>query len=149
MDRSWEYRFRESLKCFPLCLSPSLPDWYHFLYRVVLHAFAPLLPRTCLHSSSVNVATAAPCLWRSHMCLALDSQVRRTARIQRKYVKTMQFHPIIVRFSYVNSAASDVSGPSRAGLRTLFSHAVMHASPPGARAARREGGVEPVRSSCR
>lgn len=36
-------------------------------------------------------------------------QVRRTARIQRKYVKAMQFHPIIVRLSYVNSAASDVS----------------------------------------
>ena len=41
---------------------------------------------------------------------ALAWQVRRTARIQRKYVKIMQFHPIIVRFSYVNSAASDVSG---------------------------------------
>lgn len=49
---------------------------------------------------------------------ALAWQVRRTARIQRKYVKTMQFHPIIVRLSYVNSAASDVSG-RRANLRTL------------------------------
>ncbi|CAM9455743.1 unnamed protein product [Ectocarpus sp. 4 AP-2014] len=34
-------------------------------------------------------------------------EVRRTARIQRKYFKTMQFHPIILRLSYVNSPASD------------------------------------------
>ncbi|CAN0206390.1 unnamed protein product [Scytosiphon promiscuus] len=34
-------------------------------------------------------------------------KVRSTARFQRKYFKTLQFHPIILRFSYVNSPASE------------------------------------------
>jgi len=35
--------------------------------------------------------------------------VRATARIQRKYFKAMQFHPIILRLSYARTPASNVS----------------------------------------
>ncbi|CAM9617791.1 unnamed protein product, partial [Ectocarpus fasciculatus] len=34
-------------------------------------------------------------------------EVRRTARIQRKYFKTMRFHPIILRLSYARTPASN------------------------------------------
>ncbi|CAM9140186.1 unnamed protein product [Hapterophycus canaliculatus] len=34
-------------------------------------------------------------------------EVRRTARIQRKYFKALQFHPIILRFSYARTPASN------------------------------------------
>eukprot|EP00752_Nemacystus_decipiens_P006311 g5691.t1 len=34
-------------------------------------------------------------------------EVRRTARIQRKYFKTMMFHPIILRLSYARTPASN------------------------------------------
>lgn len=104
----------------------------------MLHVFALFLPPK--HPTLELNLTAAPVslvLWVS--CLAW--QVRRSARIQRKYVKTMQFHPIIVRFSYVNSAASDVSG-RRAGLRTVATNLCAQVWP--FTAARREGEVDCV-----
>lgn len=48
----------------------------------------------------------------------------------------MQFHPIIVRLSYVNAAASDVSG-RRARLRTRI-HGFSHAKSGRFKAARRD-----------
>ena len=44
-----------------------------------------------------------------HISADNDRQVRRTARIQRKYFKTMRFHPIILRLSYARTPASNVS----------------------------------------